>query len=116
MSLSHGSTRTLPPIHLGRCRSAVLGEADLLGLLAELLALHHDAVLADQGHAAEAAGDARGAVALGAGKAADRGGKGVPRVVDSRLAAADHGSVSGGEEDLHRLLSLRIVSLQGVAV
>ena len=36
--------------------SAVLAEADLFGLLAELLALHQDAVLADEAHGAVAAG------------------------------------------------------------
>ena len=50
--------------------SAVLPEANLLCLLAELLALQQDAILADQAHATAAARHARHTVALGAREAA----------------------------------------------
>merc|ERR1740121_489020 len=52
--------------------STVLAEADLLRLLAELLTLHEEAVLADQCHAPEAPGHARDPLAFRALQAARR--------------------------------------------
>eukprot|EP00405_Crypthecodinium_cohnii_P001318 CAMPEP_0194746348 /NCGR_PEP_ID=MMETSP0323_2-20130528/252_1 /TAXON_ID=2866 ORGANISM="Crypthecodinium cohnii, Strain Seligo" /NCGR_SAMPLE_ID=MMETSP0323_2 /ASSEMBLY_ACC=CAM_ASM_000346 /LENGTH=80 /DNA_ID=CAMNT_0039658761 /DNA_START=53 /DNA_END=293 /DNA_ORIENTATION=+ len=69
-----------------------IDEADLLGLLAELLALHEDAVLADQAHASGSARDTRDALALGAGKATHREDEGV--LLDFSVAATtNHGGV-----------------------
>merc|ERR1719291_1086379 len=55
-----------------QARSPILSEADLFRLLSELLALHHDAVLADQGVPSVATRHARAAVALRSWQASNR--------------------------------------------
>lgn len=62
-------------------RSRVRDEADLLRLRAELIALRADAVLKEQGVAAQAPGRARAAVAPGAGEPAHRGAEAVPLLI-----------------------------------
>mmetsp|Transcript_34711 Transcript_34711/g.88185 ORF Transcript_34711/g.88185 Transcript_34711/m.88185 type:complete len:205 (-) Transcript_34711:102-716(-) len=99
----------------GAQHSAVLHKADLWGLFTELLALHEDAVLADQRHATEAARHPRGAVALAAGEAAHGEREGVA-LLDCGLAASEEGSVAGCEVHLHRGFARDLVALKGVGI
>ena len=74
-----------------------------------VLALHHDAILADECHATRAARDTRGACTLAARNATHRGGKGIllglgtmssTRTSTSTTNTSQQSSMARGEEDL----------------
>mmetsp|Transcript_95024 Transcript_95024/g.241530 ORF Transcript_95024/g.241530 Transcript_95024/m.241530 type:complete len:207 (-) Transcript_95024:28-648(-) len=95
--------------------SAVLDEANLQGMLTELLALHHDAVLADDAHGAVATGDAGGALTLGARKAADGDREGVALRL-AVLATANECFVPGGVVHLDGCVAVHLVALERVGL